>query len=122
MRGTIVSLRQLGGYLRSLRPGNQPSLRDIAQRTGLDLNFLSKLERGQYETVRLETLRTIAKGYGVALEKLLAVSGFVNWEEPPLPDLPVYLRTKFGLTEEGIREAERFMKYAESQYGRAKRK
>lgn len=101
---------------------NKPTLREISQRTGLSESFLGKLERGEYETLLLETMRQVAKGYGLPLEKLLAVSGYVNWQEPPLPDLPIYLRTKYGLTEEGIREAERFMKYAESQYGKTKRK
>jgi len=119
---TVMSFRELGRYLRSLRPENNPPLREMARRTGLHENFLSKLERGEYETVRLENLRQIAKGYGVPLEKLLAVAGYVNWEEPPLPDLDIYLRTKFGLTEAGIREAEQFLDYVREKHGKAKRK
>lgn len=122
MAQPIMSLRTLGSYLRGLRRDNRPSLREVAQRTGLDENFLSKLERGQYETVRLDTLRQIAKGYGVPLEKLLAVAGYVNWEEPALPDLEVYLRTKYGLTEQGIREVEGFVEYVQEKHGKAKRK
>jgi transcriptional regulator with XRE-family HTH domain len=117
-----MSLRELGVYLKSLRPNNKPSLRDMEQRTGLHRNFLSQAENGQYETLRLDTLRQLAKGYGVPLETLLAKGGYVNWKEPPLPGLEVYLRTKYGLTEEGIREAERFMEYAKERYGKAKRK
>ena len=122
MAGVTMSMRELGRYLRSLRPGNSPSLREVARRGGLDFNFLSKLERGQYETLRLDTLRQIATAYGVPLEKLLAVGGYVNWQEPPLPDLDIYLRTKFGLTEAGIREAEQFLDYVQEKHGKAKRK
>lgn len=117
-----MSVRELGKFLRGLRPNNKPTLREIAQRTGLSESFLGKLERGEYETLLLETMRQVAKGYGVPLEKLLAVSGYVNWEEPPLPDLDVYLRTKFGLTEKGIQEAEQFLEYVQEKHGKTKRK
>jgi len=122
MTKSPMPLRELGAYLKTLRPGNKPSLREMERRSGLHRNFLSQVENGQYETVRLDTLRQLAKGYGVPLETLLAKAGYVNWQDPPLPDLSVYLRTKYGLTEEGIREAERFMDYAEQRYGKTKRK
>ena len=122
MGAVTMSVRELGKYLRSLRPDNRPTLRDISGRTGLSESFLGKLERGEYETLLLETMRQVAKGYGVPLEKLLAVSGYVNWEEPPLPDLDVYLRTKFGLTEKGIQEAEQFLEYVQEKHGKTKRK
>lgn len=117
-----MSVRDLGKFLRSQRPGNKPSLREISQRTELSESFLSKLERGEYGTLLLETLRQVSKGYGIPLEKLLAVSGYVDWEEPALPELEIYLRTKYGLTEEGIREAERFIEYAKARYGKSARR
>ncbi len=122
MGAVTMSVRELGKYLRRLRPDNKPTLREIAQRTGLSESFLGKLEREEYETLLLETMRQVAKGYGVPLEKLLVVSGYVNWEEPPLPDLDVYLRTKFGLTEKGIQEAEQFLEYVQEKHGKTKRK
>jgi transcriptional regulator with XRE-family HTH domain len=122
MGAVTMSVRELGKYLRSLRPDNKPTLRDIAGRTGLSESFVGKLERGEYDTLLLETMRQVAKGYVVTLEKLLAVSGYVNWQEPPLPDLQVYLRTKYGLTEEGVREAERFIEFVQERHGKAKRK
>ncbi len=122
MRAPTMSVRELGKFLRGLRPNNKPTLREVSGRTGLSESFLGKLERGEYETLLLETMRQVAKGYGMPLEKLLAVSGYVNWEEPPLPDLDVYLRTKFGLTEKGIQEAEQFLEYVQEKHGKTKRK
>jgi transcriptional regulator with XRE-family HTH domain len=116
-----MSVRELGRYLRTLRPGNKPSLREVAERSGLSQNFLGRLERGEYETLLLGTLEQVAHGYGVSVEKLLAVAGYVR-EEPTLPDLNVYLRTKLGLSEEGIREAEHFIEFVQERYGKARRK
>lgn len=116
-----MSLKRLGEYLRKLRPENQPSLREIAERSGLNEHFLYKLERGVFETVKLDTLRLIAKGYGVPVEKLLAESGIVNWDEPALPDLDVYLRTKFGLTDQAIEDLKKYKEFVERKYGAPRR-
>lgn len=113
-----MSVKELGKYLRTLRPENRPTLREVAQRSGLSEPFLGRLERGEYQTLLLDTLRQVAKGYGVSVERLLEVAGFVRSEHAELPDLDVYLRTKYGLTEEGIREAERFLDYAKERYGK----
>jgi len=116
-----MSVRELGKYLRSLRPGNKPSLREVAERAGLSQNFLGRLERGEYETLLLGTLEQVAKGYRMPVERLLAVAGYVR-DEPPLPDLDIYLRTKYGLTEQGIQEIEGFVEYVQERHGKTKRK
>ena len=114
-----MSMQELTKYLQSLRPAGKPSLRDIAERSGLSHAFLSKLEAGQYQTVGMETLRAVAEGYGVPIEKLLEVAGFT--QEPTLPELGVYLRSKYGLDEEAIKEAKEFISQVRKRHGKSRR-
>lgn len=116
----VMPMKELGKYLRSLRPEGKPSLREVAARAELTAAFLSKLELGQHESMELETLRKVARGYGVPVTKLLAVTGLA--EDQPNPDLNVYLRTQYGLSEEGIREVEAFIGYVRRRYGKGRRK
>jgi transcriptional regulator with XRE-family HTH domain len=115
-----MSMEALATYLRTLRPGGKPTMRDIAERSGLSHAFLSKLEAGDYRTIGIETIRSLAKGYGVPVEKLLAVAGIT--EEQSLPDLGAYLRSKYGLTEEAIEEAKAFIAQMRKRHGKAKPK
>lgn len=114
-----MSMQTLAKYLRSLRPEGKPSLREIARRCDLSHAYLAKLEVGKFESVGFDTLRKVATGYGVPREKLLAIAGVTP--EKPLPELDVYLRTKFGLTDEGIQEAEAFVGYIRQRYGKKQR-
>lgn len=113
-------MQDLARYLQNLRPAGKPSLRDIADRSGLSHAFHSKLEAGQYKTVGIETLRSVAKGYGVPVEKLLSVAGIT--EETALPELGAYLRSKYGLTEEAVEEAKAFIADVRKRHGKAKPK
>lgn len=115
-----MSMQELVSHLKSLRPGGKPSLREIERRCNLTSAFLSKLEMGHYQSLRLETLREVARGYGVSVEKLLALVGVAD--EKRLPDLDTYLRTKYGLTEQGVREVEGFIQFSVQKYGKRKEK
>ena len=114
-----MSMQDLSKYLQSLRPAGKPSLRDIAERSGLSHAFLSKLEAGQYQTVEMDTLRAVAAGYGVPVEKLLVVAGVT--EEVPLPELGAYLRSKYGLTDEAIEETKAFIAQMRKRHGKSRR-
>lgn len=115
-----MSMQDLAKYLQSLRPAGKPPLREIARRCGLSQPFLTKLEGGRYKTVGIETLRAVAEGYGVPVEKLLAVAGIT--EEGTLPDLGAYLRSKYGLTDEAIEEAKAFIAQMRKRHGKSKPK
>ena len=114
-----MSMQDLAKYLQTLRPAGKPSLRVIAERSKLSHAFLSKLEAGQYQSVGTETLRAVATGYGVPVEKLLEVAGVT--QEATLPELGAYLRSKYGLTEEAIEETKTFIKQARKRHGKSRR-
>lgn len=116
-----MSLKRLAAYLKKLRPDGKPSLLEVAERAGLDQGFLSKLEAGAYQTLRVDTLQKIATGYGVPFETLLVEAGYVDGEGPAVPELRTYLRTHVGLSEEGVKEVESFIDFAKGKYGKRPR-
>ena len=116
-----MSSKRLGAYLKSLRPGNKPTLGEIARKTGLDESFHRRLEAGGYKTVSIDTLKQVASGYGMPFETLLLEAGYVEGETPPLPELRTYLRTHVGLSEEGVKEVESFIEFAKAKYGKRPR-
>lgn len=116
-----MSSKRLAAYLRNLRPDNRPTLGEIARKTGLDESFHRRLEAADYKTVSIDTLKQVAAGYGIPFETLLKEAGYVEGDTPELPELPTYLRTKFGLSEEGVKEVESFVEYAKGKYGKRAR-
>jgi transcriptional regulator with XRE-family HTH domain len=111
-----MSMKEVGKYLRSLREDGKPSLRAVAARAGVTAAFLSKLELGLHESMELGTLRKVAAGYGVPVGKLLAIAGLT--EDQPNPNLDVYLRTQYGLSDVGIQEVEAFIGYVRQRHGK----
>ena len=55
------------GILRAIRKAAGLTITDVAKATGLSIPYLSMLERGKYDTVRMETLGKIAEACGCYL-------------------------------------------------------
>ena len=74
----------LGRYLRKCREakqqeaGNQFSLRQLAQRIGIEPSYLSKIERGLEPRPSEETTRALALALGEDPDALLAMAGKVS--------------------------------------------
>jgi len=97
---------QLGAYLKKLRTDRGLSLADVAERLEFDPSYLFRLESGASRKPHPDYLHRLAHFYGVLVEDLYALAGYTPATE--LPELPTYLRTKYGLTEEAIRELSDF--------------
>ncbi len=117
-----MSLTRLAAYLKKRRAAAKLTLREVAERAGLDYGFLGRAEAGAYQNVGIDTLRKIAQGYGVPLTALLVEAGYIEGDVAEVvPDLRTYLRTQVGLTDEGVKEAERFLDYAKAKYAKRAR-
>jgi len=116
-----MSLNRLAAYLKKRRAATKLSLRDVAERAGLDHGFLARVEGATYQDLGVDTLRKIAQGYGVPFETLLIEAGYVEGEAPDVPELHTYLRTHMGLNEDAVKEVESFIEYARKKYGRRSR-
>ena len=68
-----ISLRKVqGGILRSLRTRDHKTLREISEKAGVSLGYLSEVERGQKEASS-ELLMSITEALGVRLSDMLVM-------------------------------------------------
>lgn len=72
----------LGARLRAIRQERGLDIGTVAYRTGLDYNYIYRLERGDRRNPSYEAIKKIAQALSVAPEELLAGAGSV--------DAPVY--------------------------------
>ena len=73
--GAAEGLREIGQRLRELRQSQGSALREVAGDVGLNVGFLSRLERGQ-TNVSVVNLKRLADHYGVSVRDLFG-------DEPP---------------------------------------
>ncbi|MBS8265416.1 XRE family transcriptional regulator [Mesobacillus boroniphilus] len=79
----------LGQELRRLRRERDLRLEDVANETGITLQYLSMLEKGARKSVSFEIMADISRFYGVPLDYFAA---FIKEEESkPLSDVEIML-------------------------------
>ena len=102
----------LGQYLRKCREakqereGNQYSLRQLAQRIGVEPSYLSKIERGLEPRPSEQTTRALALALGEDPDALLAMAGKVS------QDLQDIIRKRPQLFAQLIREMKNMPEHA----------
>ena len=90
------------------------SLSEAAEISGLHLSYWSKLEDGQYEAPAPKHLQAIARALDVAFEDLYGLAGY---EIPQrLPTFKPYLRAKYELPPEAVRDLERYFELLRAYY------
>lgn len=67
-----------GEFLKQLRLERGYSLREAKEQTGISEAYLWQLENGKREIPRPETVRRLAKGYGVPEETFLNYAGYLT--------------------------------------------
>lgn len=85
--------QQLGTFLRESREAADLSLRELADRAGVDYAVIHRLEHGE-RSPRAETLQALAPHLGVKIEDLFALAGFAT--PRGLPSLRPYLRASYS--------------------------
>ena len=114
MMGTGKKNQSLGEYIRARRGSLDLSLSEAAEISGLHLSYWSKLETGQYEAPAPKHLQAIARTLDVAFEDLYGLAGY---EIPQrLPTFKPYLRAKYELPPEAVRDLERYFELLRSYY------
>jgi transcriptional regulator with XRE-family HTH domain len=67
--------KRLGQNIRELRKQQRMSQTELAQRAGVALMTISRLERGEHDP-HVRTLSQIARGLGVSLLELMRSAGY----------------------------------------------
>lgn len=102
----VVELRRrkkrFGLRVRTLREAKQWTQEDLSNHSGLSRSYISRLELGDIALPRNDKLGRLAHALGTSNEDLLEAAGYMSTlaadGTTPLPDLPAYLRRKYGLT------------------------
>lgn len=107
---------QFGKYIKQLRQGRRLSIRELANKTGIDSGALTRIEHGKVGTPRPETLKALAKALDTRLADMFARAGYTTPTE--LPDLATYLRLRYShLSEEACASAEKYLHWLIDKHG-----
>ena len=115
-------MKKLGEYLKHLREEVGFSIREAAQKSELAPSYLSKIEASDtFSTITVQTLIKFSKTYDVPPIAILKEAGLIDSDEYDLPDFPQYLRAKYKLSPQAIRDLEFAKEIVEKKYQPPKR-
>ena len=118
-RKKIVSyeITKLGKYLKQLREELGLSIRKVAANCKLSPSYLSKIEAGDtFKSMGIDTLVGLSKFYNIPAAHLLKEAGFIEDESDELPELSQYLRKKYQLSPQAIRDMEMAKEIVDKKY------
>ena len=118
-RGAI-SLQEmvgLGRYLRSLREDLDMSLRGAATLGGISPAHLCKIEQGtSFKSIGIEVLLRLTVVYNIPLSSILEEAGLIQENSGKLPEFSQYLRSKYSLSPQAIRDLETAKEVVDKKY------
>lgn len=104
----------LGTYVREVRTERGFSLRGLAAAAGVDAAWLSRLEHGMYSSPDPRHLHQLARVLEIEVSDLYLAAGYQGGEG--LPGFTPYLRAKYDLPEEAIRQLEDYFDFLHQRY------
>ena len=110
-------MKRLGNYLKELRIEAGLSIREAAKKQAISPSYLHKIEAGDtFLTISINNLINLAKTYNIPPFTILKQAGLVDRDEYDLPDLPQYLRAKYNLSAQAIKDMEMAKEIVEKKY------
>jgi len=97
------STSKLGATIRRYREKASLSQRALARQAGLSHTTVIRIEGGEFGRPDPEKLARLADALEIDAEELYALAPY-----PDLPEMAPYLRTKYGMSDEAVAEAEAF--------------
>jgi len=107
---------QLGSFVRAQRQAQGWSGQALAQRAGIDNGSLSRIENGEVTQPSPRMLLAIAQALEIDVADLYLQAGFAPGTE--LPSVEPYLRAKFDLPDEAVRQIAEIVDMYNERYGR----
>lgn len=110
-------ITKLGEYLKQLRKEQGLSIRSVAKSCSITSSYLAKIEAGYtFKTIGIATLVKFSKFYGIPVSAMLKEAGFIESDENDLPELAPYLRAKYQLSPQAIRDMEMAKEIVDKKY------
>ena len=106
--------KKLGDYIRRLRRSADLPLRSVATTAEVDFAWLSRLERGHYQSPDPWSLYRLARALHVEVADLYRAAGYADGRG--LPGFAPYLRAKYDMPEEAIRQLEAHFQLLNEKY------
>ena len=111
-------MAQLGKYLERLRVDLNMSLRRSAKFSRISPGHLSKIENGTIlKSIGIDILLRLSYTYNIPLSSILAEAGFIKEHIDTLPKFSQYLRQKYNLPPQAIRDLETTKEVVIKKYG-----
>jgi len=112
---------QLGSYLKRLREDLGFSLRRAAREAGVSPAHLCKIEQGTiFKSIGIEVIVRLAGLYNIPISGVLEEAGIVEGHSSNLPEFAHYLRYKYNLSPQAIRDLETAKEVVTKKYKTAK--
>lgn len=104
---TSRKMARMGEYIRRLRLDLDMSLRRAAQLSHISPAHLCKIEQGTiFKSIGIDILLRLARTYNIPLSAILENAGFITEHADSLPAFSQYLRQKYNLSPQAIRDLE----------------
>jgi transcriptional regulator with XRE-family HTH domain len=112
---TQTQARQLARILKPRRLELQYSIRDVANRAGVNKDSVLTLENGTNLTPQPETLKAVAQALELSVTDLMLIADWLPADE--LPNLRPYLRAKYGLSDPEAAELDDYLAKLQQRHG-----
>ena len=109
-----TNAKKLAAAIKRHRKTKGMSQYALAAAIGVPDSTIYRLERGEFKLPKPDTLQRIARALDVEFEELFELAGY---DAPGLPEVPVYLRRKLDLSDEGQAKVERYIERIKKQEG-----
>jgi transcriptional regulator with XRE-family HTH domain len=111
-------MARLGQYLKKLREDLGFSLRKTASLADISAAHLCKIEQGRaFQSIGIEVLIKLSRVYQIPAASILEETGLAEKIGSHLPPLSQYLRSKYNLSPQAIRDIEIAKEVVDKKYG-----
>jgi len=107
--------KNIGRYLAYQRQKRNLTLADVAEKTGLSISYLSKLEAGQYNTATFDVIQDLAHGLNMRTADFLRKCELIS-EKRSVSPIEYSLKELLFLPSKAIREIMDFIDYTAYKY------
>lgn len=110
-------MKELGRYLKKLRDELGLSMHEVARRSSLTPGYISKIESGNaLKSITVQSLVAFSKAYEIPAIAILEEAGFLRKSNGDLPNFATYLKMKYKLSYQAIRDMEIAKEIVEKKY------
>lgn len=116
-RNIPCEMKKLGIYLKNLREDLGWSIRHAAKQINVSPGYLSKIEASDtFQSIGVAILVRLSEIYEIPISDILKEADFIQEDEDELPDFALYLKGKFRMSSQAIRDMKMAKEIVEKKY------